>query len=542
MTEASGPLAATSTDRATLWGRLTGEPGAWDVVVIGGGATGLGAALDAAARGYRVALVEAHDLAQGTSSRSTKLVHGGVRYLARGEIGLVREALRERGHLLRNAPHLVHDREFLVPAYRPWTKPYYGLGLWLYDRLAGAQRLGRTELLDRNETLQRAATLVPAGLRGAVAYRDGQFDDARLALALARSALDRGAVVLNHAPVVGLVREAGRITGVVVRDAETGVEATVRARVVVNATGVFADAVRRLDDAGAAPLLRPSQGAHLVLDRRFLPGEAAILVPRTDDGRVLFAIPWLGRVLVGTTDGPVPTAVIEPKPMAQEIAYLLDHAGRYLSPAPTAADIRSTFAGLRPLIGGGGVTSAGGTAQLSREHLVLVAPSGLVTVTGGKWTTYRRMAADAVDRAAEVAGLERRPCVTADLPLHGCPAPGSLAESDPTLAAYGSDAAGVRALMASRPELARALHPGLPYLEAEVVWAARHELARTVEDVLARRTRALFLDAGAATAAASRVAALLAAELGHDAGWIATQVAAFGRLATGYTVPGPEPA
>ncbi len=517
---------------------MSGEAGAdgpWDLLVIGAGATGLGVAVDAVSRGYRVAVVEAGDLAHGTSSRSTKLVHGGVRYLARGEIGLVREALHERGVLLRNAPHLVHEREFLVPAYRWWTRPYYGLGLTLYDVLAGRHRLGRTRLLGRAAALERAATLVPDRLRGAVAYRDGQFDDARLAVALARTAIDRGAAIRTHTRVEAMIHEGGRLAGVRAVDAETGRSAELRARVVVNATGVFADTIRQLDEPGAAPLLRPSQGAHVVLDRRFLPGESAIMVPRTDDGRVLFAIPWLGRVLVGTTDGPVPGPVAEPRPMAEEVAYLLDHAGRYLSPAPTAADVRSTFAGLRPLIGGG----ARGTAKLSREHLVATSPTGLVTITGGKWTTYRRMAADAVDQAAVVGGLPRRPCVSADVPLRGCPAPGQAPDPDPVLAAYGTDAPAVRALMAGDPALAAPLHPSLPYVGAQVVWAARHELARTVEDVLARRTRALFLDADAAVAAAPRAAGLLAAALGRDPAWAADQVDRFARLAAGYGVPAP---
>jgi glycerol-3-phosphate dehydrogenase len=506
----------------------------WDLVIIGGGATGLGTAVDAATRGYRTLLLEAHDFAQATSSRSTKLIHGGVRYLATGQIGLVREALHERGRLLRNAPHLVRDRAFLVPAYRWWERSYYSIGLGLYDLLAGGHSLGRSRGVPR----EVAETLAPAlrrdGLRGGVVYHDAQFDDARLAVTLARTADDHGATMLNRVAVEGLTKATdGRVRGVVARDVETGESFNISARVVVNATGVFTDAIRRLDDADAAPVVQPSQGAHLVFDRALFPGDTAVLIPKTDDGRVLFLIPWHDRVLVGTTDTPVPVALMEPKPLAEELAFLLDHAGRYLTRAPVASDVRSAYAGLRPLVmpRGGEVVAS---KKVSREHTVLVSKAGLVTITGGKWTTYRAMAESAVDLAANVAGLPARSCATAELHLHGW----TDAVDVDRFRIYGSDASGLRRLVAEHPEWDVSLHPRLGAVAAEVVWAARHEAARTVEDVLARRTRSLFLDARASIEAAPRVAELLAVELGRDAAWVALQIAEFQALAAGYLIPG----
>ncbi|MDR3639155.1 MAG: glycerol-3-phosphate dehydrogenase/oxidase [Isosphaeraceae bacterium] len=499
--------------------------GTWDVLVIGGGATGLGTAVDAAARGYKTLLVEAHDYAKGTSSRSTKLIHGGVRYLAQGNVGLVREALHERGLLLRNAPHLVKRLGFVVPAYSWWAKPWYALGLAVYDRLAGQKGWGDSRPLSTGETLAHAPTLRVKGLRGGVLYYDGQFDDARLAIALLRTVLDLGGVALNALPVTGLIKRGGRIAGVEARDAETGESFRLIGRAVVNATGVFADAVRRLDDPSAPALLAPSQGAHVVLDRAFLPGDAAVLVPRTDDGRVLFAIPWHDRVLVGTTDTPVVRPTLEPRTLTQELTFLLGHAGRYLTRAPQREDVRSTFAGLRPLLG---VKNGSSTAQLSREHSVSASSSGLVTVTGGKWTTYSKMGADAVDLASAIGGLPERASRTASLALHGA------AEDAGQGSVYGCDAPSLERLIRQEAGGDAPLHSRFPYRAGEVLWAARHEQARTVEDVLARRTRALFLDAAASAECARTVAVLLAQELGRDRAWQDQQVRDYQSLALGY--------
>ncbi|MGO9464090.1 MAG: FAD-dependent oxidoreductase [Isosphaeraceae bacterium] len=507
-----------------LRGRAT-----WDVVIIGGGATGLGSAVDAAARGYRTLLVEARDFAQGTSSRSTKLIHGGVRYLAQGNIALVREALKERGVLLRNAPHLVHPRDFVVPAYRWLDLPFYGIGLKLYDLLAGRYGIGRSHRAGRNEVIEQIPTIRTEGLHGGIVYTDCQFDDARMAMTLARTVVDLGGTALNYAPVTGFIKNGGRIAGVIAQDAESGESFEISARAVINATGVYVDGVRRLDDPSAAPILSPSQGAHLVLGRSFLPGASALMVPRTDDGRVLFAIPWHDRVLVGTTDTPISSLPTEPKPLEAELDFLLAHATRYLSKPPQPSDILSTFAGLRPLLRGHGGLA---TAKLSREHAVVASSAGLVTITGGKWTTYRRMATDAVDQAARVAGLAPRPAATADLKLHGWTEGNASGDGELTL--YGSDRPAVLAVLAERPEWSERLHPALPYRAGEVVWSARHEAARTIEDVLARRTRGLFLDARASMEAAPLVAGILAAELSRDQVWQERQVEDFRRVASGY--------
>jgi glycerol-3-phosphate dehydrogenase len=509
--------------------RARSEP--WDLVVIGGGATGAGVAVDAASRGYSVLLVERGDFASGTSSRSTKLAHGGVRYLRQGHIHLVREALLERGRLRRNAPHLVHPLSFVLPCYARFEAAFYGLGLTAYDLLAGEHRFGRSAVVTARDVRRRLPKIRTERLRGGVVYQDGQFDDARLLIHLVMTAADLGATVLNYAPAVGLTHgPGGAIDGVIVRDLEGGSEWRAAARVVVNAAGPFCDAVRRLADPAARPLVAASQGSHVVLPRTFLPGDSALLVPKTPDGRVLFAIPWHGHTLVGTTDVPVPAAPAEPRPTGEEIDFILETAGRYLARPPRRADVLSTFAGIRPLVQAGGKH----TAALPRDHTIRVDATGLLTITGGKWTTYRHMAEECVKRAAALAGLPRRPCRTQELRLHGY-------HSRPTelgdLAVYGSDAEAIRALVTEDAALAVPLHPALPYRAAEVVWAARREMARTVADVLARRTRALFLNARAAVEMAPRVADLLARELGQDRGWATEQVRVFNELARGYQVP-----
>ncbi|WBA43836.1 FAD-dependent oxidoreductase [Hymenobacter canadensis] len=520
--------------RETHLTQLTESP-VWDVLIIGGGATGLGVAVDAASRGYRTLLLERTDFAQGTSSRSTKLVHGGVRYLAQGQVGLVREALRERARLLHNAPHLAHRQAFIIPCYRWWERPWYLLGLKLYDLLAGRRGIGGARALNAAETAQHLPGVQPSGLRGGVRYFDGQFDDARLALTLARTAADHGATVLNYMAITALQKDsAGRVCGATAHDQETGRAYALRAKVVVNATGVFVDEVLRLDTPAAAPLVRPSQGVHVVLPADFLPGPEALMIPQTPDGRVLFAVPWLGRVVVGTTDTLVPQATAEPRAQAEEIRFILETAGRYLTRPPHLSDVLSTWAGLRPLAASAQAGAA--TKEISRSHKLLVAASGMLTITGGKWTTYRQMAEDVVDRAQQLAALDTVPCRTAALPLHGAgPVPSGPATA---LAAYGSDAPALQQLLVENPAWAALVAPGFPYVWAEVVWAARHEMARTVADVLARRLRLLFLDAAAAEAAAPAVAQLLATELGHSEVWEQQQIAEFRELAAGYLSQG----
>lgn len=492
----------------------------WDLAVIGGGSVGLGVALDATMRGFSVVLVESHDFASGTSSRATKLVHGGVRYLAQGDIGLVREALRERGAMLANAPHVAQRIGFVMPGYHWWERGFYGIGLKAYDALAGAQGLGGTEWLSTRRTLDLLPGVQPRGLWGGVRYWDGQFDDARFALQLARTAMARGALVLNHVEATGLVIEREQVRGVHVRDTESDLTATLSARCVVNATGVWVDAVRAMDQPAEAPprppLVAPSQGVHLVVDRSFAPGDHALLVPKTADGRVLFAVPWLGKTILGTTDTPRNDLAREPQPFADEVAFILRESARYLARAPQRSDVRSVWVGLRPLVRPQGAADpdGGGTKALSREHTVLIGRSGLVTVTGGKWTTYRAMAEDVLERAMARGLLPRRAGgATVRLPLISA-APGRPLSEPPGEHLYGSEAALLRTLPGADHWLwrdAESKQGGLS--EAMVRFAARYELARTVEDVLARRSRLLFLDAAEAARQAGAVAAILQEEL-----------------------------
>lgn len=454
----------------------------WDVIIIGGGATGLGCAVDAASRGYRTVLLEQHDFAKGTSSRSTKLIHGGVRYLKQGNVKLVRESLRERALLLRNAPDLVKLIPFVLPNYAWWERPYYGVGLKLYGLLAGH---GNSRHLTRAQVLERLPTLKADELRGGIEYVDGQFDDARLAMALARTAAEHGAVIANYLPAVALQKQQ-----VIARDAESGAEFHLNAKVIINATGVFCDAVRQMDDPRSESMVAPSQGAHIVLDRSFLPANGALMVPRTRDGRVMFAIPWHNRVLVGTTDTPISAPALEPTPLASEVDFLIEHTAYYLAKAPQRPDIKSAFAGLRPLVKTGRTQN---TALVPRDHTIVVSRSGMITVTGGKWTTYRHMAEETIDKAEQVAGLGPRICKTADLPLQ-C------------------------------------------YPEPDVVTAVRSEMARTVEDYFARRTRALILDARATIDAVPKVAAAMAQALSRSDDWQQEQITRYRELAQSYLV------
>jgi glycerol-3-phosphate dehydrogenase len=521
----------------------------WDVLVIGGGATGLGAAVEAAARGYRTLLVERADFAKETSSRSTKLVHGGVRYLEQMNLTLVLDALRERGHMLRNAPHLVHDLSFVVPAYSYFSLPYYGLGLKVYERLSGKLSLGHSELLSRESTLEKLPGLNSDRLRGGILYHDGQFDDARYAIALLRTLQDHGGTAINYVEATGLIERGGKIVGIQAHDREDGPVFDVQAKAVINATGVHAEETLALNGSPRSALLVISQGSHFVLPRTFLPGNAALMIPKTADGRVLFAIPWHGALLVGTTDVPINTTSPEPRALPEEKKFLREHIARYLGRAPRPDEILSVWSGLRPLVRKAGVR----TSKLSRDHTILVSASGLITVTGGKWTTYRRMGQDTIDRATQVAALPKRSSPTLELRLHGWTSEATTANS-PWESVYGSDLPALRALSApnsstqsssapnlsvsnssaQNPSLDVLLHPRLPFRRREVVWAARFEMARTVEDVLARRTRALFLDARAAIDAAPVVADLLARELHRCDGWKANDLRSFQEVAKCY--------
>ena len=513
MTTVQHPL---PTRRTALIQHL-GNQRIYDIAVIGGGATGLGVALDAAARGYSVVLLESEDFAKGTSSRSTKLVHGGVRYLAQGNVSLVREALHERATVLRNAPHLAHRLAFVMPCYHLWEIPFYGAGLVMYDALAGKRGLGKTAVLGRAGTLDVLPNVQPEGLKGSVRYWDGQFDDARLALALARTAAQRGAHLINYCNVTGLLHTDGKVDGVVAQDKETGAQFNIRATCVVNAAGVWVDALRRQDDEHAGreieDIVAPSQGVHVVVDREFMPSDHALIIPKTSDGRVLFTVPWLGKVIIGTTDTPRHDLSREPDPFREELEFILGESAKYLRRAPTPADVRSIWVGLRPLVKP--PRNAGNdTKALSREHTVLVSESGMVTVTGGKWTTYRAMAADVLQHCIERDLLPARsPCTTESLVLVGAQRglPVTHALSDPPdLRSYGDEGEAVQSL----PGAQNVLGGGLT--EAMVRFAARYEYARRVEDVLARRSRLLFLDAALAASLADVVGEILREETGID--------------------------
>jgi len=502
----------------------------WDICIIGGGATGIGTAIDAASRGYRTVLFEQSDFGKGTSSRSTKLIHGGVRYLKQGNISLVLDALRERGILHRNAPHLVHNLPFVVPNYDWWEGPFYGIGLKLYDLLAGKEGFGDSKILSREETITKIPTIETRGLRGGVVYYDGQFDDARLVINMAETAVEQGATLINYMPVTEFIKTHDYVKGVVTTDLESSITYRINARVIINATGVFADQVRRMDDHAAQSLLQPSQGVHLVLDKSFLPTENAIMIPQTDDGRVLFAIPWHDRVVIGTTDTAVHEVPLEPKPFPEELDFLLSHAARYLTKDPVESDVLSVFAGLRPLVGNEENES---TAVLSRDHILHISGSGLLTVTGGKWTTYRKMAEDTIEQAIVLGALESFPCVTTELSIHGYH---NSASRFGEYAIYGSDATKIKELKRKNPELAKKIHPQLPFTKAEIVWAVHEEMARTIEDFFARRTRALLLNARATIESADVVAELMAHELNRGESWCKNQIASYQTLANNYFI------
>lgn len=501
----------------------------WDVIIIGGGATGLGIALDSATRGYKTLLLEQSDFAHGTSSRSTKLVHGGVRYLAQGDILLVIEALKERGRMLKNAPHLTSNQEFVIPVYRKIDVLIYYLGLKFYDILAGRLSLGRSYFISAAEVARRLPLVKQDGLKGGIVYHDGQFDDSRMVFSLAEKCVEEGGIVMNYFGVEELVKDpAGKISGVVAADKVSGEKIKLGSKLVINATGVFADGILQMDDPGTRQIIRPSQGVHIVLDKSFLGGNSAIMIPRTDDGRVLFAIPWYDKVVVGTTDTPLDEISREPEALDQEIDFILSTAERYLVRPPEKKDILSVFAGLRPLASDPGNPES--TKEISRRHKIIFSVSGLLTVTGGKWTSYRRMAEETLDRAVKAGILEKSECKTKGLSLGSIP--GEILSGH--LRVYGEKAAEIAALISDYPDLADTLCPDLPYTKAEIIWICRNEMPVNIEDILSRRTRTLLLDARASIKVAPAVAAIMAAEFGFDKSWQDCQVKLFSKLAKNY--------
>ena len=498
------------------------------MVVVGGGATGLGIAVDASKRGFKVLLLEKNDFAKGTSSRSTKLVHGGVRYLAQGNIKLVIDALRERAFLLANAPHLTRVQEFIIPVYSWFDKWFYGIGLFIYELMAQKRSLGHTRILGKKELFATLPSLQKKGLKGGVAYSDGQFDDARLAIALARTADDLGGTLLNYVNVTGLVKENTKVVGIKAQDELGGREYEISTKVVINATGVFVDDILDMDDPDSPAAVMPSQGVHLVISKDFFPGDRALMIPKTEDGRVLFALPWHDAVVIGTTDTPLNEISDDPIALEAEIDFIIKHFNAYNEISITRADLLSVFAGLRPLVK---TLNKGSTALASRDHTILVSASNLITITGGKWTTYRKMAKDAVNNAAFVAKLPIVKCATRKLRLHGYD---ENIQYGTALSVYGSDAVHIRQMILNDASLGERIHSSFNYCKAELVWAVANEMAMTVEDILARRSRMLFVDARAAIASAETVATLMAEQLGMDAEWREDQVRRFQEMAEQY--------
>lgn len=504
----------------------------WDVIIIGGGASGLGTALDAASRGYKTILVEAVDFAKGTSSRSTKLVHGGVRYLEQGDIHLVKEALKERGLMAKNAGHLVKNQSFVIPNYNWWGGSFYTIGLKIYDFLAGSLSLGRSEYISKKKTIEMLPNVEENGLVSGVIYHDGQFDDSRLAINIAQTAIEKGACIVNYIKAVNLLKDdKNQVIGVQVQDHETGDKYELKGAVVINATGVFTNSIMKLNDMVYKKYIVPSQGIHLVFDKSFLPGDHALMIPKTSDGRVLFAVPWHNRIVVGTTDTLIKKHSLEPIALESEIAFVLETAQRFLAKKPTRADVLSVFAGLRPLAAP--KEEGKSTKEVSRSHKIIVSKTGLITITGGKWTTYRKIAEDIINKAISTGKLSKKACITEDLAIHGNKVTTNL-DRKSHLYIYGSDISQIIELQQNEPELNEKVHPNHEFTMAEVVWAIRHEMARTVDDILARRVRLLFLDARAAIQSSEKVARVLAKELGCNESWVNKEVLNFKKISKGF--------
>ena len=502
----------------------------WDIIIIGGGATGLGAGVEATTRGYKTLLLEQYDYTIGTSSRSTKLVHGGVRYLAQGDVALVLEALKERGLLLKNAPHLVTNKPFLIPSYKWWYKPFYTFGLTVYDLLSGRSRFGTSKPYSREKTLEKIPTLKKRNLRGSILYHDGQFDDARLGINLAQTVIDNGGIALNYMKVIEFLKENNKIKGVIAKDGETGKIYNLKAKSVLNATGVFVDSIIQKDNPKAKKVIKPSQGVHIVIDSKFLQSDYALMIPKTSDGRVLFAVPWHNKVILGTTDVPKDETLIEPKATFEEVDFILETAGRYLEIKPTRADIKSVFAGLRPLAAPK-EDANGKTKEISRKHKIITSKSGLVSIIGGKWTTYREMGEDAIDTLATLFKLPKRESISEELHIHGYK---ENVDFDNPFYFYGSDLQEIEKLIKLNPTLKEWISEELKINKAQVVWAVNNEYARNIEDFLSRRTRALFLDAKESLKMAPIVAEIMAKELNRDKKWEEEQIKSFNELAKGY--------
>ncbi len=501
----------------------------WDFVIIGGGATGLGTAIEATTRGYKTLLLEQSDFAKSTSSKSTKLVHGGVRYLAQGYVDLVREACKERGLLLQNAPHLTKNLSFVIPIYTWWDKLLYTVGLKFYDILAGKLSLGKSIPISKSETIKRLPTIKKVGLKGGILYHDGQFDDSRLALNMAQTAIENGATVINYAKVIKLKKDAnGKLNGAIFQDIESKKEYEIKTKAIVNATGVFADDVNKMDHGTDHKTISPSQGVHIMIDKKFCPTDSAIMIPKTSDGRVLFAVPWHDKIILGTTDTPVKQESLEPKPTEQEINFILETARDYMNPAPTRKDILSIFAGLRPLA----ATKEGAkTKEVSRSHKVITSESGLVSIIGGKWTTYRKMGEDVVEKTEEIMKFPHKKSNTEYLKIHGYRK--DIDYNDP-MYYYGTDKEKILELSEKIENGNEVISKAQKIIKAQIVWAVKNEMALNIEDFLSRRTRLLLLDQKEAIQIAPIVAEIMAKELGKDEAWQKNEIDNFKKIAEIY--------
>lgn len=517
-------------DRPEMLQALLQNHDTYDFIVIGGGATGIGIALEASSRGYSAVLLEQSDFAKSTSSKSTKLVHGGVRYLAQGDVRLVREACVERGRLLLNAPHLVKNQSFIIPAFGLWHEIFYTVGLKLYDIMAGSLSLGSSKRISKAKALKRISTFNPTKLSAGIVYHDGQFDDCRLAINSLQTAVAQGAIVLNYALVTGLIKDKhGKVNGVSVKDVEGNRTFAIAGKNVVNATGVFADDILQMDKPGTRKTIVPSQGVHLVLDKKFLPGDDGIMIPKTEDGRVLFAVPWHGKVVVGTTDTPVEEASLEPVALDEEVEFILATAGHYLAKAPKRSDVLSVFAGLRPLAASDDKGKR--TKEISRSHKIFLSDSGLLTMVGGKWTTYRKMGEDLVDRAERINKWKHIETKTKNLKIHGYQ---ENIDLDDPMYFYGSDKQAILQMISEKRYLEELISDNLNVMAAEVVWAVKNEMAIRIEDVLARRLRCQLLDAKESLRMAPRVAAIMARELGRSQAWQKEQVYQYEKVTENY--------
>lgn len=501
----------------------------FDVIVIGGGATGLGVAVESVTRGYRTLLLEAYDYGKGTSSKSTKLVHGGIRYLANFDFALVKEGLEERYYFLNNAPHVAKKQSYLIPFHGFFEKVKYSLGIALYDKFAKNKKIGKSRFLSKKQMLSQAPQINLRGLSGGAIYYDGVFDDTRMLVTLLRTFEEQGGVAFNYHPVTDFTYQGNRINGVKVLNSLQDQQLEFSAKVVINATGTLTDILlNKAEPQLQHKTISVAQGTHLVFDKAIFNSPHCLVIPETSDGRILFVSPWHDKIIVGTTDVPIEQPSIEPVAQPAEIAFILETLNRYTAKPVTKEQVRSVFCGQRPLVCD---PTEKATKKISRKHEILETANGLISIVGGKWTIYRRMGEDTINYAVQRNYLPASQSVTQNFKLFGY----STSVLESVLSVYGSQADAILTIQKQTANFAK-IHPDLPYLQAEVIYQVREEHAKTVEDVLARRTHAVLLDAKAARQSAKLVAQLMATELDCDEVWVERQVQAFENFITAYII------